>query len=269
MSDEAITGLEAEIQEVLELGRSLSDDEWALPSACDGWSVKDLYSHMGCLWHGLVDPEASPLPTFSDPEAENEIPVEKRRAWTNKEVFAEYEEFADGALGVLKSLQAPEARDNPFPLGVLGTFPTHIVADAFCFDHLAHLNEDLIAPLGPLDRKRVPMDEARMIGTMNWMTGGLGLGPWKAAMIPALSSPIVIKLTGPGGGAWSVSKSAAGDAVDVVGGASDGDGAAVVHSTTDMFMSWATKRRDWRRCGVRITGDEALAAAVLDGINFI
>jgi hypothetical protein len=44
---------------------------------------------------------------------------------------------------------------------------------------------------------------------------------------------------------------------------------ATVVSTAHDFVSWGTKRRDWRDSGVRVDGDEAYAAQVLDAINVI
>lgn len=269
MSKVAIEGLAREIDEVRKLGRTLTDEEWARPSACWGWSVQDVYSHMGCLWHGLVDPVASPLPEFVDVENENEVPVRERRAWKPQEVLAEYEEYADGALAALDSFQAPEVANAPFDAKTLGVYPTHILADALTFDHYAHLREDILGPIGTIDRPMPPTDAARLEATMNWMTTGLP-NMCRTSLYDALGDGSVrIDFSGLGGGSWLLHRGSEGGtvAMDRVDGGEAAD--AVATSTTEMYVSWGTKRRDWRRCGVRLSGDTALATRVLDAVNFV
>ena len=41
---------------ILALLHDLSDDEWAAPSKCAGWAVRDVVSHMGAACHGSFTP---------------------------------------------------------------------------------------------------------------------------------------------------------------------------------------------------------------------
>lgn len=267
MSEQAIRGLEPETAAIRELGRSLSAEEWALPSACWGWSVKDVFSHMSCIWHGFVDPQASPLPEFQDVEAENEIPVEKRREWSAKDVLVEYEEFCEQALDVLRSLQTPEARDALFPLGTLGSFPSHALANALMFDHFTHLRMDLLYPFGPVRREHPPVGDDQVRPAVEWMLAGLPT-MCREHLTPLLVQPVAIEFTGPGGGSWLLRRDEEGGvSVDADPALSDGGARAV--GGAESFIGWGTKRLDWRRAGVRLTGDEELAARVLDAINII
>jgi uncharacterized protein (TIGR03083 family) len=267
LTQTAITGLAREIAEVKDLGRSLTDDEWLRPSGCEGWTVMDVFSHMACLWHGLVDPAASPLPEFIDVEAENEVPVALRRAWAPKEVLDEYVEYADGALDVLSSFQSPDVRDSPFDAKTLGIYPTHVLADALTFDHYAHLREDILAPLGPVLRPPLEENEDGLAAAMTWMTTGLPI-MCREPLHAALDQPFLLRLEGPGGGQWLLSRAEDG-IVNMEPGVGDVPAAATATSSTRMYVSWGTKRRDWRRCGLSVTGDGTLAARVLDAVNFV
>jgi uncharacterized protein (TIGR03083 family) len=267
MSEQAILGLKSEIEAVRDLGRNLSSDDWELPSACWGWSVKDVFSHMASIWHGLVDPGASPLPTFEDVEAENEVPVEARRSWTAKEVLAEYEDFCDGALEVLTGFQAPEARDTPFPAGALGTYPIHILANALMFDHFAHLREDILHPFGPIRRPHPPASDDLIRPAVEWMLAGLPT--MCPAVGAALARPVLLDLKGPGGGTWLLSRNAETGQATVQPDGSPSDAASHATGTAESFIGWGTQRRDWRRSGVRLSGDPDLAAAVFDAINIV
>ena len=68
-------------------------------------------------------------------------------------------------------------------------------------------------------------------------------------------------LTGPGGGEYTLSEAG-------VSAALDSSAAATVTSSAVDFVVWGTQRRPWAGY-VKIEGDEAAAAAVLDVINII
>ena len=60
MTQQAVEGFRAERAEILTLAKCLSDDEWMLPSACPGWTVRDVMGHMACTLHGVIDPAFLP-----------------------------------------------------------------------------------------------------------------------------------------------------------------------------------------------------------------
>src|SRR5581483_9715790 len=125
------------------------------------------------------------------------------RSWSAKEVLEEFEEFSDPAIDVLASFQAPETRDAPFPAGTLGTYPTHLFANALMFDHFTHLRFDLLAPFGPVERAHPALDDDRLRPGVEWIFAGLPtMAAVKKPLVAALTKPVAVELTGPGGGSW-------------------------------------------------------------------
>jgi hypothetical protein len=109
-----------------------------------------------------------------------------------------------------------------------------------------------------------PADEARLGPTIGWMLAGLP--QMQGPAFGALDRPVVLELTGPGGGTWSVVGTGEGY-VAVEPGTASGSG-AVVTSDGHSFVLWGTKRDDWRN-HVTIDGDEGLASSFLDTLNII
>src|SRR2546430_4587469 len=91
MSQAAIDALRAEREEVLKLARSLSDDEWAAASDCDGWRVQDVITHMTMGMRQVVDPASVPAGDSPDVEQDMELGVSARASWSNADVLADYE----------------------------------------------------------------------------------------------------------------------------------------------------------------------------------
>jgi hypothetical protein len=85
-------------------------------------------------------------------------------------------------------------------------------------------------------------------------------------MKTSVTKPIGLKLTGPGGGEWTIAPAQDDGLVGVAQGIA-GETAAVVTSTGPEFVIWATQRRPWRERDVKIEGDETYAASVLDAVN--
>ena len=89
------------------------------------------------------------------------------------------------------------------PLDNLGSYPMHLIANAFAFDHFCHLRNDVLKPNGPIDRPAPPSDELRLGATLEWLMAGV---PQMApdAMRTAVRKPLRLRLTGPGGGEWTI-----------------------------------------------------------------
>jgi uncharacterized protein (TIGR03083 family) len=110
------------------LGRSLREDEWGLPTACPGWSVKDQVAHLAGLEASLlgrVDPPHE-LPT-DPPHVRNdlgrlmELQVDLRRARAPSVLLAELREVAAERLDQLRRLVAGGGDpDVPAPGGGRG-----------------------------------------------------------------------------------------------------------------------------------------------------
>ena len=150
------------------------------------------------------------------------------------------------------------------PLGNLGQHPMHILANALVFDHYCHLRWDLLRPHGPLERPALPSDDHRMAPIMEWMLGGLP--QMCAAGLAVVDRPVNLVFEGPGRGTWALRP---GDPFVTITPGAAADAAATVTSTGHDFVCWGTARRPWRDMGVRVSGDEAYAARVLDAVNVI
>jgi uncharacterized protein (TIGR03083 family) len=263
-----VNGVEAlreERENVLAVARTFTADEWQQPSDCAGWRVQDVVAHMACVFRQIVDPTSLPPATGDDVETNAEPPVAQRRDWPPEDVVAEYEEWSAKGIDALDGLQVQPMADTVVGLGNLGSHPLHLLADALVFDHYCHLRNDVLRPLGPIDRPTLPQDDARLRPIMTWMFAGLPQMN-HAAIDAVLTEPLRFAFEGPGGGTWTLRRGRDGG-VEVV--ETGRPSAATVHSSADDFVVWGTKRRPWRERDVRLDGDEVYAAALLDCINVI
>jgi uncharacterized protein (TIGR03083 family) len=263
VSELGVKALKAEHEEVLNVARSLTAEEWELPSDCEGWRVQDVIVHMADVFRAAVDPGALPPGVPGDIEASQSARVDARREWTSEKVLAEYEDLGARAIEALGGLQAPGAGDAVIPLENLGSYPMHMIANAFAFDHFCHLRNDILKPNGPIDRPAPPEDETRVGATLEWLIAGL---PQMApdAMRNAVKEPIGLRLTGPGGGEWTISPAEGDGLVTVAEGL---QASTIIASPGTEFVIWGTLRRPWRDRDVTIEGDESYAASVLDAIH--
>jgi uncharacterized protein (TIGR03083 family) len=264
MSALGVEGLRAERESILEIAKSLTDDEWNAPSDCDGWAVRDVIAHMGSILHGVADPSQM-VDLSAGTEVSMEAPVAERRAWSVDDVLAEYEIYSGQVADLAASLQEPPMADTMLPMGDLGTHPMSIMPATFLFDGYCHLRNDILKPNGPIDRPEPPRDEMRLRPTFEWMLAGL---PWMCTeQLAFVDRPVNLVLTGPGGGTWSIG-SGGDDGRVLVGAGAAADAVATVTSDGHDFVSWGTQRRPWRDM-VQIDGDTAYAQRVLDGIKII
>jgi len=264
VSKEAVVALRLAVDEVKSVVSSLTDEEWSRPSGCAGWSVRDLVAHMSSNYKETVDPSPLPAEPVQLPaERMMDLLVEPRKDWTNQQILAEYLDYCDKAVDVLASFQDEPLASTVIPLADLGSYPMHLLADAYAFDHYCHLRIDLLAPRGPIERA-VPAADATRIGpAVRWMI--TGMPQMQQNLGASLSAPIVLVLTGPGGGEWTIAPS--GSDIVVTAGASAAAVATVSSSGHD-FVDWGTQRSNWRgHCSV--TGDESVVARFLDALNII
>lgn len=243
---------------------SLSPEEWSAPSRCHGWSVQDLVAHTGSNFAVLVSPPTEPPPPDAPAKAEDqqEALVAARRGWSSVQVRAEFEENLAGAVGALEAVQAEPLASTPLTLADLGTYPMHLLADAFAFDLYCHLRVDLLAPTGPVRRDPPPVTDELLAPGVGWMLAGIPqMCPAVAAI---LDRPLGIVLEGPGGGEWTLAPGAPFPTVEP----GLHDVAATVTSGATDFVLWGTKRTDWRDTG-RLAGDAPYATTVLDALNIV
>lgn len=255
-------------QQYQEIVVSLTDEEWQRPSRCAGWRVQDLVAHTGSNWRVLVDPASSeaddgvePPPPMTAEEMQESL-VQARRDWTPDQVRTEWLAHQDNALAALRAMQEEPVASAPMTLSDLGTYPCHLLADAFAFDLYCHLHVDLLAPSGPVSRELPEITDELLAPGIGWMLAGLPqMCPPVAAV---LDRPLGLVLTGPGGGSWTMQPGT--PLVTVERGVPDA--ATIVSSPATQFVLWGTQRADWRSSST-VQGDEVYAAGVLDAMNIV
>lgn len=243
---------------------SLTADEWAAPSRCAGWSVKDLVAHTGSNFKAIVDPpdEDTPAPAPSTAEELQNLLVDRRRDWTPSQVADEFLTSADGAMGVLEAMQQDELASLPLTMTDLGTYQTHQLSDAFAFDMWCHMYVDLLGPEAPVNREVPEPEDCLVRAAVDWMWTGL---PQMCTPVNGvLDRPLGVRLTGPGGGEWTLRPGS--DLLTVDTGLSKTD--TVITSPATDFVLWGTTRSPWRR-HVTVDGDAAYAENVLDTVDII
>lgn len=251
--------METERDNVTELVRSLSPEEWAAPSGCDGWRVQDVVVHMACVFHAIADPGTIEQAGSEDAEVNAEAPVQARRHLEPAAVIDEYEQWSVKGGEALRGLQAEGVAQTVMPLGNLGHQPLHLLANAVVFDHYCHLRHDIGATI---DRAAaLPRDPAALAATLEWMWAGLP--QMCAEALRSCDTGVNLVLDGPGGGAWAVRP---GQELWTVTPGVD-PALPTATSTPHDFVSWGTKRADWRAAGVELDDDRA--APTLDAINII
>jgi hypothetical protein len=177
-------------------------------------------------------------------------------------VLREYESWSGRFLTLAPVTQRPPVRGLRIPLGDIGRYPMGLLASAFVFDHHVHLRHDIAAALG---RSVPPPDAAHTEAVLEWLMAGL---PQMCGTALAwLDRPVALILSGPGGGAWTISPGTGGP-LRVDPGRSPVAAAAITGSAAD-FPIWGTTRRPWRDYGLVIEGDEELAARFLDALNLV
>ena len=263
MSAQGAAAAKLLVADATRLFEGLSDDHWNADSACHGWRVLDVATHMGYFFNTIADPTLKG-PTDHDGTAErlNDAAVRERADWTPQQALAYYQEQAVGALAALDALQAPEMSEATLKLADLGTYRLAQLADAVAFDHLTHLTSDLMQPFGPLPAQPVNV-EAAIDPAIDWMIAGLPQ-MCATALAPVLTGPIGLRLTGPTSRSFVIDK----DGADVAITETDQLPADVATSAAEDFLRWGTVRTAWRSV-VEVTGDRDRVAAVLDKINIV
>ena len=122
---EPVVGVLAEQwRAIVELGGQLDDAEWALPSECPGWTVKDLVSHMVGTERSLLGERAPDdggpraAHVHNDMGATNERWVAERRRRPAGAVLEEFAEVTARRLSVLEAMTPEQfAAPTPSPVG--------------------------------------------------------------------------------------------------------------------------------------------------------
>jgi uncharacterized protein (TIGR03083 family) len=267
MTKTAVAGLRANHDDLQAILESIGPDEWTKPSACAGWRVQDVLAHVTSNFKEMIDP--TPTPGDPQPAMTAEVAMEAlvapRKDWTPQQLLDEYAQFKESVFAALGGMQEEPMASTEIPLADLGIYQMHWLANAYCFDHYCHLRHDLLAPAGPVANRLAPADDARVRPGIDWMIAGIPQMCGDAMRL--VQRPFRIELTGPGAGTWTIHPSATSDGL-VTLVEERGEAVATVKSTAHDFVSWGTKRSDWRTT-CTLHGDTEYATSVLDALNIV
>jgi uncharacterized protein (TIGR03083 family) len=239
----AILALSEEREEVLRIGSALDAQDWAAPSGCEGWSVKDVVAHMGTLFWTAVDQSVLPDVAGVATEEAAEVLVASRRGMSGPQVLDDYPIVSKRALSVLELLAGV---DDEIPLGDLGTYPARILPAAFCFDHYTHIRADLVAPRGSLPGPVPPSDDLRLAPTLEWIE----------AAVPQQNRAIVES-----DGFEAADIVISGTAARTIRiGNPNGSASATARSDAATLVQWIPQRGDWQNLVVDAEGDPEMLA---------
>ncbi|SOX56672.1 hypothetical protein MAAFP003_5380 [Mycobacterium ahvazicum] len=251
--------------DLFDVAEALTAEQWNLASAAVGWTVKDVFIHLGSLLEFLqLAIGGADVPPLGI-ERLNDQAVASRRDWSSEHVLAVLRDQLDSAIATFTPLQLEPVASTAIPLLDLGVYPLHAVTDMFTFDMTTHLRYDVLAPRGPVDVDAPALDETRLSPAVAWLIGGLS--QMQPDLTDHLLAPISLRLTGPGErrilvepgeGALRVSETDDADARPV----------ATVTSTADDFLAWSTQRLPWSEL-VDIDGDRDIARRFLDAVNLV
>jgi uncharacterized protein (TIGR03083 family) len=251
------------------LGANLTEDDWKRPTEVPGWSVQDNMTHLTDL-EAMILGRPAPDHTApdgldhvkNDPGVRNERYVDSRRGWTGADALAEFVEVTHARVAQLRSYSVEDfAADSWTPMGP-GT--VHDLLPFRVFDSWVH-EQDMRRALGqPGGLGGGAAEEAmrRITGTAGYVVGKKAAAPDGTTVVIELEAPLAqtIAIGVDGGRARAL------DAVP---------DAPTVRITTDgeTYARLACGRGDpaaARAAGsVRIEGDEALGARIVDELNFL
>jgi uncharacterized protein (TIGR03083 family) len=265
MSQEGLAAVQLGIADAMAVFETLTDEEWARPSGCDGWRVQDVAAHTSSNFKATADPSPPSEPPPPLPaERLMDLLVEPRLSWSPAQVLEELRAYGPGLVQALDALQEEPLASAPMTMADLGTYSMHQLADAYAFDLYCHLRIDVLAPHGPIEREVPSADESRVAPAVGWMLAGLP--KMQGAAFPFVDRPFTLRLTGTGGSRWTIRGSGDGN-VDLESAADPGSVATITSDAHD-FVLWGTKRADWRGL-VTVDGDTQLAQSFLDTLNIV
>lgn len=260
MTHAAIAALRAEHAHALDLFDSFTDEEWQRPSGCAGWRVQDVVQHMASTFHSIADPSSIEAGTTDDVEKNAEVPVQARRDWAPDAVLAEYREWSEKGIAALAAMQEPPAADMVIPIANLGSHPLHIMGNAIAFDHYCHLRHDIGA--GVPRAADLPHDPAVLEPTLEWMMAGI---PQMCAdALASCEHGVNFVFTDLRDTTYHLRRSAGSGPWET--GRGTIDDLPLCITSAHEFVSWATKRSDWRD-HAQLTDPDV--APTLDAINVI
>lgn len=238
--DPVLTALAEQHAELDAMVAGLTEDEWAAPSRCDGWSVSDVVLHLAQTddmaraslegrYSELVAAMYADLPPVTDLDQGVDVLVQHERGASGTEVF---ERWRSGAARLRSAFESVEAGARVE--WVVGTLAARTLATtrlAECWIHTGDVAGGLGVPHPATDR-------LWHIVRLAWRT----LPHAFAREGKELSAPVALRLTAPSGEAWDFG---------------DGDAPTVVTGDAVDLCLVAARRVPASATGLTATGPEA------------
>lgn len=256
MTAAGVSALRAEIDLLVAwAGRAqATGHDFSVPSALPGWSRWDVLAHVDDLFDRVVDP--AHRPGRDDEVAQRgEAGVAARRAhpMSVETLIAHLARRGHAAADALDALQVPVAGDLLLHFGSAGQHPTHLWADGLVHELVVHRAFDL--GVGGVDHASVSPAVAWVVSALPQVA--------LVGLRQALVAPVAIHIGAPVSAPITLWRVGAGVGV---GDAIDGPGAAAAGVVVDpvSLLRFTSGRSAWRDEALELTGDVALASAVLD-----
>lgn len=269
-----------------DLCTGLAEPDWAAPTDCPAWTVKDHLAHIAGTEARLL---GRPAPEHTPPDTAhvrneigewNEVDVDWRRPWPSPQTLAEFEEVTAARLEALRSYTAEDFdRDSWTPAGPgkVRDFLAIRILDIWIHD------QDIRRALGRPGHRDGPVAEH----TMGRLFAGMPFVVGKR-VAPPDGTTVVFEVTGPAGRTMAIGVEGGrakplpappGPGVSPVPPGDPGVSPAPTAPTVvltmdqDAFVRLACGRGDPKALlaerAVAISGDEALGRAVAESMNFM
>lgn len=265
---ETIANLAAVWRSIEGVCAELDEGQWALPTDCPGWSVKDQLSHIvgtEATLLGRPAPDHTPANagTLRNPLAErNEVQVDYRRPRSGAEVLDEFREVTAARLAALRAMDATEwdrEVQTPVGPGTVREFMQIRIFDAWV--HEQDIRRAVGRP-GSLEGAQAAHAMGRIALAMPYVVGKKAGAPEGASVVFEVTGPVhdVLPIGVAGGRARPL------DAVPE---------RPTVRLALDFetFMCLACGRWDpapiLAEGRVQIIGDRALGRRVVESLNFM
>lgn len=101
-------------------------EQWLEPSGAEGWSVKDVVAHAGCLMSLLVDAVGGAAAPDMGIEQINEVLVAEKRGLNGAKTMDLVRDNLAIALKTFAPLQEEPLASSTAQLAGLGAYPLHV-----------------------------------------------------------------------------------------------------------------------------------------------
>jgi uncharacterized protein (TIGR03083 family) len=250
----------------------LSSTEWALPTECPGWDVKDQLSHLIGIERSIM---GEPAPVWDSPlgphvkndfAAVNEPWVAMRRARSGPEVYAEFVEVTGLRVAQLDELSETEWAEVGW--SPIGQRPRAVFMEVRVFDSWVHEQDARRA----LDRPGGCGGRASAM-SLDRVQGAMGFVVAKQAACPDGTS-VRFDLSGPGDDARSFTVTVVGGRGSQPEGMDDDTSDTVRISLSALdFVRLGCGRASAEQVeaagGIGLGGDAAIGMRVLSNMNFM